>query len=145
MNRSQTGLLGFGVGLFYQQGRNIFSINYGQPALFIPSFPKSDAATTMRGQFIEGLVEHAIWRQKLWAIGGINYTLYQYQYTNSLDFPNINKTDPTFGLTLGAEWKFSPWFSTALIYRPAVYSWGIQNYRHILSLDLRFNIFCWRK
>lgn len=142
--RSVAGLLGIGGSLFYKKGKNKYSLNGGLTSVFLFSFPKGDGST-ITAQFLEAIVHHNYYK-KLNCIAGLNFT--NYTYSLSSDAPGVHgftNNDATIGLTLGQEYQFSRTFSLALFYRPAIFSFETKSYRHILSLDARFNINFWKK
>ena len=141
--RSVSGFLGIGGSFFYKKGKNKYSLNGGLTSVFLFSFPVG-GGSTITAQYLEAIVHHNYYK-KLNYIVGLNFSNY-YEY-EVIEDPthSFSHNDATIGLTLGQEYQFSRTFSLALFYRPAILSFETKSYRHIISLDARFNINFWKK
>jgi hypothetical protein len=143
---SKTGLLGIGLSLFYQKNKNKFSLNGAFTNSIQFADVKGDGSEDINVQLIEAIIHHTFFKN-FNGITGFNYC--NYKYTASIFYPGLNysikKNDGVFGLTIGAELVCSKVFSLALFYRPALYSFETKGSKHIISLDARFNINCWKK
>lgn len=142
---SKAGFIGFGMALFYKPGKNKISLNYGltsdMPAPFGPiDFGHEGTRSQIEARFID-LFFHKYLFYKLYFIGGINTVRYKYQLISYVDsIPGYEKHDDSFGLSTGLEFAVKKNFSIAALYRPALVSQDIRQYKHVLGLDFRFAI-----
>jgi hypothetical protein len=147
---SKSGFSGLGAGAFYKKEKNIIALNTGLTAdLPAPigafDYAKEGTRTNILSIFAEGLYYKKLFG-KLNIIAGINYVSYRFNFTSYIDtLPSYSVFDRTVGITTGTEYYFSKTFSVALFYRPAIVSLDLKQYRHLVSLDARFNITVWRK
>lgn len=146
---SLSGFVGIGLAFFTKAGENKLSFNTGLTAdLPVPMGPvdiRHDGDFAQIGAlFFEPLFHRTI-VNKINVIGGINYTAYLYRFTHFATATQYKKTDHTIGLTVGAEYIFKRSFAVAAFYRPALFSLDHKSYKHLLGLDLRFDINIWKK
>jgi hypothetical protein len=147
---SKSGFAGYGFGIFYKQDKNKFSLN----AAFVADLPFALGAidyvpegirTSISTQFAEALFQRRVYK-KVGVIAGVNFTGYYFQYISYVTgYPSYDRHDQSAGITLGTEYMFTKNISLAAIYRPALFSFDTKHYRHLLSLDARFDINLWKK
>ncbi|MEP7372412.1 MAG: hypothetical protein ABI675_03415 [Chitinophagaceae bacterium] len=142
---TKSGFGGLGLALFYKSGRNKVSLNYGLTAdLPAPVGPIDFGHEGTRSQIGSRIVDFIYHRnifKKVYVISGINLTKYKYNFLSYVDtIPSYNKHDNSFGLLMGAEYVFEKTFSMAALYRPAISSQDVRKYKHLLTLDFRFDI-----
>ncbi len=128
--------LGAGFGLFYRKNRNKFSLAYENPIV--------DSKVSVGGGF--DLMTHLFeltmlhnFHRLFAVVAGLNYTIYKFH--SKADYPpfsEINKNDPTIGLTTGIEFFPIPNASIALSYRPSLFSSDKKSYRTNLFYRLAF-------
>ena len=145
-SQKKSGFIGFGLGLFYTHVKNKISLNAGvtadSPMPLGVEYAKEGTLTKISSTFIE-LIYHRQILKKLNGIIGVNMTSYNFNLTSFVDSVSAyHKTDNTFGLTIGAEYIFTKHISLATFYRPTIDN---NLYRHLISVDLRFNFDIWKK
>ena len=146
---TKSGFIGVGVSVFYKSGKNKFSLNFGLTgSLPYPIGPYDYAANSKRTDiqsiFLEGLYHRKI-TGRINIISGLNLIEYRYDYINGLDTSiYYSKHDNTTGLTIGGEYCFTKNSSVALLYRPTIRNFGQSGYRHLISLELRFEFNFWK-
>jgi hypothetical protein len=146
---SQSGFSGISASAYYKDLDQKISLSLGIigsiPVPFGPyDFAKKNV-TQVHGTYIEGTYHRRI-HPRINLIGGLHYMEHAYTYwTDSVS--NEYLQDFTGGLTAGAEYLFGRKnFSLALFYRPSLITFtGTRNYRHVISLDARFDINIFRK
>lgn len=146
----KSGFFGLGLAFFYKTEKNKFSLNTGITGdLEAPIGPLDYAHTgtfSNIGTIYAELLYHHRLIKRLNILGGINYAGYRFSFT---DYENVDgsytKFDHTAGITAGAEFLIRKNAAIALLYRPALFSSGTKQYRHLLSLDFRFDINLIRK
>jgi len=141
---SKAGFVGLGAALFLGNEKRKFSINAGLTGdLPVPigpmDFAKEGDRASISTNFIEGLYHHNL-GGRFNIIGGANFTYYNYNYINYDTDTSYQQHDHTLGLTLGTEYRFTRVFSLAFFYRPALIMLNQPQYRHLFSLDARFDI-----
>ena len=147
---SKSGFIGLGASGFYKTGKNKLSLNVGFTGdLPVPMGPfdygHEGTRTNILCAFFEGLY-HRNLIAKWGIIAGLNYVKYRFVFTSYVDtLPSYSTFDKTIGLTIGSEYRFSRVFSVALLYRPTIFSLDLKQYRHLISLDARFDINVWRR
>lgn len=147
---SVSGFVGLGGSAFYRHNKNKFSVNAGFTAdLPVPMGPfdygKEGVRTNILSNFWEGLYHRSL-HKRVNVIAGVNYVSYRFTFTSYVDtLPSYKIVDNTIGVTLGGEYRFTENVSLALIYRPAIISLDTKQYRHVISLDGRFDINFWRQ
>ena len=147
---SKSGFMGLGGAVFYQTKENKFSLNYGftgsLPAPMGPiDFGKDAPRTNIISNFFEGLFHRRL-SDRISLIGGLNLVKYRFDFISNADsIPNYSMYDDTFGLTIGGQYHFTEVFSLALFYRPAFINENMKIYRHLVSLDARFDINLWKR
>lgn len=147
---SKSGFVGLGASVFYKTGKNKFSFNFGftsdLPAPMGPfDYGKEGTRTNILTTFGEVFYHRNIF-DKLNFIAGLNFVKYRFNFTSYVDtLPSYSAFDRTLGITVGSEYSFSNTFSVALLYRPAIVSLDLKQYRHSISLDARFDINLWRR
>jgi hypothetical protein len=145
----KSGFIGIGVSAFYKSGINKFSLNFGLTgSLPVPIGPYDYASDSKRSDilsiFMEGLY-HRMIKGRFNFISGLNFIEYRYDYINGLDTSvYYSKYDKTMGLTIGSEYRFSRNSSVAILYRPTILNLGQSGYRHLISLELRFDFNFWK-
>ena len=147
---SKSGFAGLGASVFYKTGENKFSLNFGftgdLPApIGAFDYGKQGTRTNILSTFGEVLYHRNVF-DKLSIIAGLNYVRYRFNFTSYVDtLPSYSTFDKTSGITVGSEYRFSQTFSLALLYRPTIVSFDLKQYRHLISLDARFDINVWRQ
>jgi hypothetical protein len=147
---SKSGFVGLGASAFYKTGKSKFSLNFGftgdLPApIGAFDYGKEGTRTNILSNFWEGLYQRNLF-ERANIIAGINYVKYRFNFTSYVDtLPSYSIFDKTIGLTIGSEYRFSKTFSVALFYRPTIIPLDEEHYRHLLSLDARFDINLWRR
>lgn len=146
---SRSGFAGLGASVYYKSGKNKFSLNYG----FTGSLPapigavdygKEGTRTNIVSNFLEGIIHKNV-AEKLNIIAGANYVKYRFDFISYVDtMPSYSISDKTLGLTIGAEYRFNRIFAIAIFYRPTIVSLDNKKYRHLISLDARFDINLWK-
>ena len=140
---SVTGFTGVGGGLFYKNGKHKYSLNAGTTGDWpvpIAFNTVIDAGSTIHSNFVEGLYHRNVFL-KMNLVAGVNFVRYKYTYFHYKDtVPPIVRFDRTIGITAGGEFAFSNLFSMSLLYRPAIVCLDKKQFRHLISLDARFNI-----
>jgi hypothetical protein len=147
---SKSGFTGLGASIFYKTGKNKISLNFGftgdLPAP-VGAFDYGHEGTrTNIGSIIMEVLYHQKVYHKLNIIAGLNAVNYRFNFTSYVDsIPSYIKRNKTIGLTIGTEYLFSRNFALSLFYRPALVMPGTKQYRHVISLDARFDINIWRR
>jgi hypothetical protein len=147
---SKSGFIGIGASLFYKTGKNKLSLNFGLtgdlPAPMGPfTYGKVGTRTNILATFRE-MLYHRKAVGKFSIIAGMNYVKYRFNFTSYEDsLPSYSIFDKTIGITSGCEYRFSKIFSLALLYRPTIISLDFKRYRHLISLDARFDIYLWKQ
>jgi hypothetical protein len=147
---SKSGFVGLGASAFYKTGKDKFSLNFGftgdLPApIGAFDYGKEGTRTNILSNFWEVLY-HRNFLHRVNMIAGLNYVKYDFNFTSFVDtLPSYSKFDKTLGLTVGSEYRFSRNSSIALFYRPAIISFDLKQYRHLISLDARFDINLWKR
>lgn len=142
---NQTGFLGTGFSLYFQNNENKYSVGYENPS-FNESFfaPKGDNSN-LNADIFEAIVHHKISSQFAW-VGGVNYITYHYHLSTDIPpFAKVDKNDATLGVTVGGEFVPAKSVSVAILYRPSVFCFDKKNYRAIFSFGLRYDINFWKK
>lgn len=146
---SKFGFVGIGGSVFYKIDKNKVSINIGLTGdLPVPIGPfdyeKQGTKTSIQSSFLE-MLYHKYLFKRVKVIAGVNHLNYKFNFTNYEDSSlSYLIADRTIGATLGGEFYFSKNSSVALFYRPAIISSDLKQYRHLLSLDFRFDIPLWK-
>ena len=110
-----------------------------------PYYGKDGTRTNILSTFGEVIYHRNVFG-KFNIIAGLNYVRYRFNFTSYVDtLPSYSIFDKTLGITVGSEYRFSKVFSVGLLYRPTIVSFDLEQYRHIISLDARFDINVWRK
>jgi len=147
---SKSGFVGLGASVFYKTGKNKFSLNFGFTGdLPVPvgafDYGKEGTRASILTNFWEGLYHRRLFH-RVNILAGLNYIKYRFNFTSYVDsLPSYSKFDKTIGLTIGSEYRFSRNSSIALFYRPTIISLDQKQYRHLISLDARFDINVWRR
>jgi len=147
---SRSGFVGLGASVFYKTSKNKFSLNFGftgdLPApMGTFDYRKEGTRTNILSNFWEGLYHRRL-LDKLKVITGFNYVKYRFNFSSYVNtLPSYSTSDRTLGITAGSEYQFSKTFSVALLYRPTIISLDLKQYRHVISLDARFDIDVWRR
>jgi len=147
---SKSGFGGLGSGIFYKVGKNKFSLIAGLtrdlPTPMGPiDFGKEEPRTSIGSKFSE-ITLHRQVISHVNMVLGINRVKYEFKYiSNNSNTSSYSVFDKTAGLTFGVEYASDKFFSAALLYRPAVLYFDRKEYRHLISLDARFNISVWKK
>jgi hypothetical protein len=144
-SQNKSGFIGFEFALFYKQDRNKFSLNAGltgdSPGPFGVEYSREGTRTSVSSTFIE-LIYHRQVYKKIIVAFGINNIWYNFDFNSFVDsLPSYRKSDRTIGVLIEVEYAFNKHISLAATYRPVLFS---TKYRHILSLDLRFNFNIWK-
>lgn len=146
---SATGFIGFGAALFYRQNNVKFSLNVTammtNPNPIGPGgFGKKELRHNIHNTGIDAMVHYPLHRY-FNIIGGINYMKMQHNRVgDGSTIRDFDKTDPSYGITTGIEAKLQRQFNLGLYYRPAVIGIGEKFYRHVISIDARFDFTVWR-
>lgn len=147
---NKSGFGGIGMGVYYHYRRNKFTLNSGVtadlPAPIGPiDFGHEGTRHSVSSLFIDLLYHRPLYK-KLYAVTGISNSWYNYRLLSYEDtIPSFKKRENAIGLTVGAEYKFRRSFSIAAFYRPSFKVSGNNQYRHLLTLDFRFDITVWEK
>ncbi len=145
---SKSGFVGFGASAYFKTGENKFSVNLGftgdLPApIGAFDYAKEGTRSNILSTFVEGIY-HKKLVGRVNIIAGVNHVRYRYKFTSYVNtLPSYSKFDNTLGFTIGSEYRFSRKSSIALLYRQAIISLNQKNYRHLISLDARFDISLW--
>lgn len=147
---SKSGFVGLGASAFYKTAKSKLSLNFGFTGdLPVPlgafDYGKEGTRTNILSSFWEGLYHRNLFG-RVNLVGGLNYVKYRFNFTSYVDtLPSYSTFDKTIGLTVGSEYRFSKNSSIALLYRPTIISLDRKGYRHLISLDARFDINLWRR
>ena len=147
---SKSGFVGFGASAYFETGEKKFSVNLGftgdLPApIGAFDYAKEGTRSNILSTFVEGIY-HKKLVGKLNIIAGVNHIRYRYKFTSYVNtLPSYSIFDNTLGFTIGSEYRFSRKSSIALLYRPAIISLNQKSYRHLISLDTRFDIKFWKR
>lgn len=147
---SKSGFTGIGGSAFYKDDKQKISLSLGLhgclPVPFGPYDAERENYTQVFSVFLEGTYHKRI-HPRINLIGGLHYMEYEYSYWKNNTSNSDHFTDFTGGLTAGAEYLFGRKnFSLALFYRPGLITFtGTKKYRHVISLDARFDINFFRK
>ena len=107
-------------------------------------YGKTGTRTNIFSTFWEGLFHKNVFN-KINVIAGTNYVEYRFGFTSYIDsLPSYSRYDKTVGLTLGGEYKFSKNSSVAALYKPSLFSFDKRQYRHLISLEARFDFNLWK-
>lgn len=141
---SLSGFVGFSLGYFSMIGKNRLSLNVGLTAdLLAPIGPidikYEGEQVWMRGKYAELLFHHRLFN-KFHTVYGINFLTLTYRFANFDTGLDYQKNDRSIGLTAGAEYQFTRNFSVAALYKPGLLSFDHNSYKHLISLDFRFDI-----
>ncbi|MBO9636154.1 MAG: hypothetical protein J7578_23830 [Chitinophagaceae bacterium] len=148
---SRTGFVGIGGGLYFRKNDRKLSLNIfyvlSSPFPMGPiDYGKTGIRYDIRNWGMDAMIHYPV-NSWLRVVGGINkmnlnYNLISYDST----IQSIDRTDASFGLTTGIELKFFiKELNLGLFYRPAIISSGEKFYRHVISLDARFDIPVWHR
>lgn len=150
----KSGFVGLGAAAFYITGKNKFSLNFGMTGdLPAPigafDYGKTGVRTNILSNIWEGLYHRTVFQNaeiKANIITGVNYVKYRFDVTSYVDtIPSYSVFDKTIGFTIGGECQVSKHFALAVLYRPAIISLDQKHYRHVISLDARFDIYLWQR
>ena len=147
---SKSGFVGVSASAFYKDNKQKVSLSLGLlGTLPVPMGPydvERNNYTQVFSVFLEGTYHKRIF-PRINLIGGMHYMEHEYSYSKTDSTASDNFTDFTGGLTAGAEYLFGRKnFSLALFYRPGLITFtGTRKYRHVISLDARFDINFFRK
>jgi hypothetical protein len=147
---SKSGFVGLGASAFYKDNKQKVSLSLGLlGTLPVPMGPydvERNNYTQVFSVFLEGTYHKRVF-PRINLIGGMHYMEHEYSYWKTDSTASDNFTDFTGGLTAGAEYLFGRKnFSLALFYRPGLITFtGTRKYRHVISLDARFDINVFRK
>lgn len=147
---SRSGFIGLSASAFYKDDQQKIALSLGLlgslPVPLGPYDPDRNNYTQLFSDFLEGAYHRRI-HPRINLIAGLHYMEYEYSYwkTDSTDVDFF--TDFAGGPTLGAEYLFGRKnFVLALFYRPSLITFtGTGKYRHVISLDARFDINIFRK
>lgn len=145
----KSGFGGIGVGTFYRNQKNKFTLNSSVtadlPAPIGPiDYGHEGTRHSISALFID-LVYHRQLYKGLHSVAGINNVWYNYHLLSYEDtIPSFKKRDHSIGISIGAEYKFRRSFSIAALYRPSLTTDAGKQYRHLLTLDFRFDITIWK-
>lgn len=146
----RSGFVGIGASAFYKDEKQKFSGSMGMlGTLPVPMGPydvERNNYTNLFSVFLEGAYHRRIF-PRINLIAGLHYMEHEYSYWKTDSTESQDFTDFTGGLTMGAEYLFGRKnFSLALFYRPSLITFtGTKKYRHVISLDARFDINVFRK
>jgi hypothetical protein len=146
----KSGFTGLGASFFYKTGKNKFSLNFGWTGdLPAPmgafDYGKDGTRTNILSTFGE-VIYHRNVLGKLNILAGPNLVRYRFNFTSYVDsLPSYSIFDKTLGITAGGEYRFSKTFSVGLFYRSTIVSLDLKQYRHLISLDARFDINVWQQ
>ena len=144
-NSNQTGYLGAGFALFYQENKNKFSLGYENPLSDKSLVPPKGGNSNINTKIFEATIQHKVSSQFA-LIGGLNYATYVFHlYTDIPPFPKVDKSDATIGLTAGAEFLPSKSISVAATYRPSIFSFDKKSYKAVFSFGIMYDINFWKK
>ncbi|MFT3823502.1 MAG: hypothetical protein QM731_06255 [Chitinophagaceae bacterium] len=146
------GFFGFSTGIFYKTPDYKISLSGGftsdLPAPIGPvDYGHKGTRAAVSSFYLEALHHQRI-VNRLYAVGGINSAWYRYKLISYEDsIKGYTRTDPAYGITVGAEYVVARFFSAGIFYRPALITKDPQQYRHLITMDLRFdiNLIRWRK
>ncbi len=145
-----TGFTGLGAAVFYNAGKNKISLNIGftgdLPApMGAFDYGKQGTRTNIGSAFGEMIYQRNL-IGRISVIAGLNYVQYRFSFTSYVNnLPSYSTLDGTWGMTMGSAYRFTKIFSLALLYRPTLISPDKKQYRHLISLDARFDITLWRQ
>lgn len=146
----KSGFTGISASAFYKNEKQKISLSLGLlGSLPVPMGPydvELKNYTHLFSSFLEATYHHRI-SPRINLIGGLHYMEYEYTYWKTDSTDSDNFADFTGGPTVGAEYLFGRKnFSLALFYRPSLITFtGTKRYRHVISLDARFDINIFRK
>lgn len=146
---STAGFVGIGGALFYMQNNVKFSLNItsmmnASTPLIISDFGKNGVRHHISNTGVDLMVHYPIHRY-FNIVGGINYMRMSHRRNgNDSTIRDFDKTDPSYGITTGIEAKLQRQFNLGIYYRPAVIGIGEKFYRHVISIDARFDFTVWR-
>lgn len=144
-SKNKSGFGGLEVSFFHKQNKNKVSFNAGVtvdlPAPIGPiDFAKEGTRTVISALYMEGLYHKNLYRG-LNIIGGINFINYRFGFISYVDsLPGYYKNDKTIGITSGLEYSLFKNIALGFFYRPTLFSFDTKQYKHLISLDLRFDI-----
>ena len=146
---SKSGFIGLGASVFYKTSKDRFSLNFGFTGdLPVPmgvfDYGHEGTRTNILSTICEGLYHRNLFN-RVNLIAGLNYIKYRFDFTSYVDsLPSYSMYDKTIGLTIGSECRLGKNSYVALFYRPTIISLDQKQYRHLISLDLRFDINLWK-
>jgi hypothetical protein len=140
------GFFGVGLGVYYKKNYTKISFNanttddLASPIAQI-NYSNKGPQTSIGSTYAELLYQHPIY-QKIYLIGGLNFTNYSFHFTSGTDsIPSYIKKTQALGISAGMEYRFDNNFSVAAVYRPAIESFETDNfYRHLITLELKIDI-----
>jgi hypothetical protein len=143
---NKSGFSGFGIAIYLNQSKNKFSLNAevlgDSPMPFGVEYVIKGPISNISATLIELNYQKYLFK-KVSLILGVNKIYDHFNFKNYEDsLKDYLKTDQMYGMTLGAEYIFTSHFSLASFYRLA---FPDNSYRHIISIDLRFNFDLWKK
>ena len=147
---SKSGFVGLGAGVYFKKNNYKFSVNTGITGdLPVPigafDYGKEGTRTNIFSHYWE-VGFHRNLAGRINIIAGFNHIKYRFRFTSYIDsLPSYSVTDRTIGLTFGGEWLARKHSSIALVYRPTIFSLGNKQYRHLVSIDCRFDINIWTR
>jgi hypothetical protein len=146
---SKSGFVGVGAAAYYKWGKNKVSLNFGfngsSPVPLGPyDYSKDSARTSILSTLWEGLYHRNVYK-RINVLAGVNCVEYLFDYVGAVNTGiYYSRSDKTIGITVGGEYRFSTNSTLALIYRPALVSFGVKQYMHVVSLDARFDFNIWK-
>lgn len=146
---SKGGFIGLGLSAFYRHKNNKISVNTGSTYdLRAPmgpiDFGKTGIYTSVSSFIVEANFHHTL-HKNIGLVAGVNYVRYKFHLVDYDNSTGYDRYDPTLGLTTGLEIIPKKHFALAVFYRPALVGYGTQQYWHVVTLDLRFDIPVWKK
>ncbi len=144
-SKTKWGFVGIEGSVFYKRSGCKLVLNAGitgdLPAPAGPvDFAHEGSRTAIRTAYIEGLYYKNV-LGNLSLVAGVNFMNYHFSQISYEDsIPEYGMNDRTIGLTAGLEYSIWKNIGVGVFYRPAIVSFDTKQYRHQLSLDLRFDI-----
>ena len=149
-NRS-FGFFGLGISGYYKKGKDKFSFNVSNTEdlsspISTNKYSTKEIQTSIGCSYFE-LIYHKPIRDELFAVGGFNFTKYNFRLESTLDsIKSYKKQDQTLGISIGLEYRFNNYFSVAGMYRPALASFETdEKYRHLINIEVRIDLDLKRK
>lgn len=142
---SKSGFAGFGASVYFLGNKHKYSLhgsfNGSSPVPVGPiDFGKEGTRTTIMASVLEG-----IWHKKVFGnvnlVSGINYMKYRFEFISYVDtLPSYTVRDRSIGLTVGGEYRIHHRVAVGIFYRPSVIAFDEKQYRHLITLDARFDL-----